>query len=284
MSWIRHLIPDPHVLGEASSTLYFAGQFITMAANQFIEKKADDSHTNASWNSEKNWLIGNEINSPYGKIHIALDYPLLALLICDTQLKPIVEIELVGKTQLEAFNWLNNQFWKLGLEVEYFEMQVHYELPDHPITHGAAFEMNIAKHFLELANYRSNGHYALNKSSDAFKDKSELKVWPHHFDEGVLLNISFSNKLPSAQISMGLAIPDKYYTQPYFYVNPWKLTGFDSSNPSSLKSKGKWHTDEWFGQVLTADSFSSIVLHNEQEDIVNEFFKEAIQNCLKLLR
>ena len=284
MYWTRQLIPDSLELKEASSTLYFAGQYITMAANQCIEKKDDESHTNAIWNSEKNWLIGNAIDSPYGNIHIAIDYPLLALLICNDELKPIAEIELVGKTRLEAFNWLNNQMWKLGLEVKGFEMEVQYDLPEHALTEGAKFEMEVPKHFLELANYRSNGHYALSKVSEKFNDKSELRVWPHHFDEGILINIAYTNNLASAQISMGLAIPDQYYDQPYFYVNPWKLTGVNSESLPPLESKGIWRTEGWIGQVLLAETFSSVVLHEEQEKLVIEFLNEAIENCLAILK
>jgi hypothetical protein len=274
----------PTGLKEASSTLYHAFQFIAMAARFFIANKEDDSHTNADWNSEKNWLIGNAINSPYGAIHIALDYPLLVLIITDHKFIPIAEIELNGKNRLEIFNWLNNQLWKLGLEVDEFEPELHYELIDHPVLHGEKFEMKRPKDFLELANYRSNGHAILNKVSAAFEDKSDVRIWPHHFDDGVIVNIKRDHDSVVSLLSMGLAMPDKHYDQPYFYVNAWHKSGVDYSTLPSLKSKGHWHVKEWHGQVLLAESIAGENDHLVQLKICTDFFEEAMANALAILK
>lgn len=277
------MIGDPTELRSASETLHHAAQFIAMAANHFIPKEKDDSHTNEDWIPGKNWLIGNVIESPNGRIHVALDYPLLVLIVCNEKLEPIAEYELSGKTKLDGFNWLNNQLWKLGLEVELFESDLHYMIPDHPVFHGAKFEMNIPKHFLELANYRSNGHALLKEMSSRFEDKSDVKIWPHHFDDGVIINMVRKEDEVQSLISMGLAIADSYYDQPYFYVNAWKKDGVDYSNLPSLPSGGIWHTKEWTGQVLCADKFSSIVTHEEQEKACEEFLEKAIDNAISLL-
>jgi len=283
MTWIRLMTEDPSELKSASEVLHHAGQYITMAANHFIPKKEDDSHTNADWYHKKNWLIGNAIESPYGKIHVALDYPLLMLIVCDDNFKPIAEIELSGKTKLEGFNWLNNQLWKHGLEVGHFESDLHYSIPDHPVFHGAKFEMSIPKHFFELANYRSNGHALLRKVSERFVDKSDLKIWPHHFDEGILITLKKEGEESIAMISMGLSIADQYYPCPYFYVNPWKKDGIEYSDYPKLPSGGKWHTSEWTGQVLSADHFAGILHHDHQELACQRFLEEALINAERIL-
>jgi hypothetical protein len=274
---------NPSDLKEASDTLHQATQFIAMAGRHFIVGKEDDSHTNADWIASKNWLIGNKIDSPYGAIHVALDYPLLVLILCDEELKPIAELEISGKTRLSVFNWLNNQLWKLGLEVADFEPEMHYDLPDHPVLHGQVFEMNRPKDFLELANYRSNGHAILSEISSGFEDKSELRIWPHHFDDGIILPIKKEHESVLAMISLGLAMPDAYYDQPYFYVNAWTKTGIDYSKAKALQSKGFWHEKDWHGQVLKAEELVFKTDHEEQQAICTAFLEEAIKNALSLL-
>lgn len=275
---------NPSELKPTSDTLYQAAQYIPMVARTFIESKEDDSHTNTDWFAKRNWLIGNAVNSPYGKIHIALDYALLVLIVSDDKLDPIAEYELSGKTRLEGFNWLNNQLWKLGLEVDKFEAVLHYELPDHPVLHGATFEMNVPKNFLELANYRTNGHAILKEVSAKFEDKSDVRIWPHHFDDGVIINIKRENESVVSLISMGLAVADKYYDQPYFYVNSWTKNGIDYSTLPTLKSRGKWHEDEWHGQVLLAEDIAGLITHEEQHEASITFLNEAIENAQLLMK
>ena len=104
--WKRLEVKNPAEMQEASNTLHHAAQFIAMAGSHFIPKKADDSHTNTKWHPSKNWLVGNNIETQSGKIKIALDYPLLVIIIADDDLKPIFEVALDGKTQMEVFDWL----------------------------------------------------------------------------------------------------------------------------------------------------------------------------------
>ncbi len=283
MTWIRQSIDKPSTLKAASDTLHQAAQYIPMAARHFIKEEADDSHTNAEWIKSKNWLVGNLIETSYGNVHVGIDYPLLVLLVCNENLEPIAEFELTGKTRLEGFNWLNNQLWKLGLETENFNSDLHYELPDHPVLHGSTFEMEKPRHFLELANYRSNGHLLMLAATEKFEDKSPLKIWPHHFDEGIIVNLKREGDAVVSLLSMGMAIADKYYDQSYFYVNAWKESGIEYKELPDIKGNGQWHQHEWTGQVLTADKFASIIDHKEQEEICNAFMKSAIENAIALL-
>lgn len=283
MNWIRLMTKNPSELRPTSDTIYQAAQYLAMVAQAFIPSKEDDSHTNADWFAKRNWLLSNAIISPNGLIHVALDYTLLVLIICTDKLEPIAEVELSGKTRLEGFNWLNNQLWKLGLEVDNFEMELHYDIPDHPVLHGATFEMDIPKYFLELANYRTNGYNILNEVTAKFKDKSTNRIWPHHFDDGIIVNTKRDNESVIALISMGLAMPDAYYDQPYFYVNAWTKNGIDYSTIAPLKSKGKWHEKDWKGQVLLSEDIAKLLTHDEQYETSLAFLDEAIDNALKLM-
>ena len=283
MKWIRLMNAHPNELADASATLHQAAQYIAMAGRFFIPIKEDDSHTNIDWDASKNWLIGNAIESPYGLIHVALDNSLLVLLICNDKHEPIAEYELVGKTRLEGFNWLNNQLWKLGLEIDEFEPELHYELEDHPVLHGAKFEMDRPKDYHELSSYRSNGHLVLKKVSDSFSDKSDVRIWPHHFDDGLIINLKRDHESVVSLISMGLAMPDVYYDQPYFYVNAWHRSGLEYNELPELKGKGFWHTKDWHGQVLLAKDIAANNDHDVQYRVTMDFLNAAIENARKML-
>lgn len=283
MKWIRLMNSHPNDLHFASETLHQAAQYIAMAGRSFIPIKEDDSHTNIDWDASKNWLIGNAIHSPYGVIHVALDNSLLVLIVCNDKHEPIAEYELVGKTRLEGFNWLNNQLWKLGLEIEDFEPELHYELEDHPVLHGEKFEMKRPKDFHELSSYRSDGHLVLNEISDRYSDKSDVRIWPHHFDDGLIINLERDDESVVKLISMGLAMPDVNYDQPYFYVNAWHRDGVDYSKLPALEGKGFWHKKDWHGMVLLAEDIAANNDHEKQKSVTIDFLNAAIENAKKML-
>jgi hypothetical protein len=273
----------PGDLQNASATLHQAAQYVAMAGRFFIPNKEDDSHTNMDWYASKNWLIGNAIKSPYGVIHVALDNSLLVLLVCNDKYEPIAEYELSGKTRLEGFNWLNNQLWKLGLEIDDFEPELHYVLEDHPVLHGAKFEMDRPKNFHELSSYRCNGHSVLKEVSDPYTDKSDLRIWPHHFDDGIIINLERDDESVVSLISMGLAMPDAHYDQPYFYVNPWHRSGVDHSKLPEIGGKGFWHTKDWHGMVLLAKDIAVNNDHDEQKRVTLDFLSKAIDIAKRIL-
>ena len=49
---------------------------------------------------------------------------------------------------------------------------------------------------------------------------SEVRIWPHHFDTGIYLEVN--SKLG---IGFGWAMADKMIDQPYFYFTPYGLNG-----------------------------------------------------------
>lgn len=282
--WKRLEINNPAEMFEASNTLHQAAQFIAMAGNYFIPKKADDSHTNAQWNSHKNWLIGNPIKTPNGIIKIALDYPLLVLIIANNNLKPIAEIALDGKTRLEVFDWFTHKLSEQGLDVSDFKPIMHYEIPDHPVLHGKAFKMNNPLHFMELGFYRTNGNLLLEYFTKKIKPGEPVRVWPHHFDDGSYLPMQFdSNGAVTGSISLGVAVADPYYPEPYFYVTTWKLDGINYDKLPTIEKPGFWNKKEWIGQVLKGSDIAAFERSKEQLEISFRFFKQATNNALGLI-
>jgi len=282
-NWKRLEVKNPADMQEASNTLHHAAQFIAMAGKYFIAKKEDDSHTNANWYPKKNWLVGNSIKTPSGKVRIALDYPLLVLIICSDDLKPIFEVALDGKTRLEVFGWLKEKLSGQGLDISAFKPELHYEIPDHPVMHGEKFRMKNPLHYMELAFYRTNGNLLLEYFTQQVKAGEPVRVWPHHFDDGSYLPLNFDeNGAPIGSISLGMAVADPYYPEPYFYVTAWKSEGVNYDNLPDLQKPGKWHQHEWMGQVLEASEIVKFDRAKEQLEVSYNFLKQAIENAMKL--
>ena len=282
--WTRLEVKNPAEMQEASNTLHHAAQYIAMAGSSFIPKKADDSHTNARWYPNKNWLIGNTIETQSEKVRVALDYPLLVLIITDDDLKPIFEVALDGKTRMEVFDWLKEKLKEQGLDVASFKPELHYEIPDHPVMHGEVFKMKNPLHYMELAFYRSNGNMLLEHFTNLIKPGEPVRVWPHHFDDGSYLPLQFDeNGAPAGSISLGLAVADPYYPEPYFYVTTWKNERLNYDNLPSLEKPGIWHQHEWTGQVLKASDIAAFERAKDQLEVSYNFLKQASENALGLI-
>ena len=281
-NWKRLEVKNPAEMREASNTLHHAAQFIAMAGKCFIPKKADDSHTNTHWYSKKNWLVGNSIDTASGKIRVALDYPLLVLIVCNDDLKPIFEVALDGKTRLEVFDWLQEKLADQGLDVSAFKPALHYEIPDHPVMHGEVFKMKNPLHYMELAFYRTNGNLLLEHFTQQVKAGEPVRVWPHHFDDGSYLPLQFDeNDAPTGSISLGLAVADPYYPEPYFYVTARKSEGVNYDNLPDLQKPGKWHKHEWMGQILESSEIAKFDRAKEQLAVSYNFLKQAVDNAMK---
>lgn len=282
--WKRLEVKDPSDLEEASNTLHHSAQYIALAGSGFIPKKADDSHTNTKWYPSKNWLVGNSIETPSGKIKVALDYPLLVLIITDDDLKPIFEVALDGKTRMEVFEWLKEKLKEHGLNVEKFNPELHYEIPDHHVMHGEIFKMKNPLHYMELAFYRTNGNLLLEHFTTLIKPDEPVRVWPHHFDDGSYLPLKFDESgNPISSISLGLAVADSYYPEPYFYVTALKSDGVNYDNLPPLHKSGVWHQHEWMGQVLKSSDIAGYERAKNQLEVSYYFLKQAIDNALGLI-
>ena len=283
-NWKRLEVKDPSSMMEASNTLHHGAQFIAMAGNKFIPKKANDSHTNTKWYPSKNWLVGNSIDTPSGKIKVALDYPLLVLIVTDDDLKPIFEIVLDGKTRIEVFEWLKEKLEEHGLKVKNFKPELHYKIPHHNVMHGESFKMKNPLHYMELAFYRTNGNLLLEHFTNLIKPDEPVRVWPHHFDDGSYLAMQFDESGGRiGSIGLGLAVADPYYPEPYFYVTARKNDGVNYDNKPTLEEPGIWHHHEWTGQVLKASDIAGYERAKDQLEVSYNFLKHAIDNALGLI-
>ena len=106
--------------------------------------------------------------------------------------------------------------------------------------------------------------------------------WPHHFDIATLITIE-ENPGPekSKTIGVGLSPGDESYNEPYFYISPWPYP-VNKNNLPKL-NHGFWHTQGWFGEVLTSSEIIRSGDNTEQLEITINFIEDGIYKLKKLL-
>jgi len=77
-----------------------------------------------------------------------------------------------------------------------------------------------------------------------------LLCWPHHFDLATLVRLDAGGGESARSVGVGMSPGDEFYAQPYVYLSPWRR--FEGSLPD-LPPPGHWHTDGFFGAVITAE-------------------------------
>jgi hypothetical protein len=215
---------------------------------------------------------------------VGLSYPDFALQLLTTDLEIMTAFPLNGKTFAEAFQWLWNQLNIQGLDAAKLLPKMHFDIPDHPIKHGKPFRVENFEHMQELARHRTNGHLLHQYFRLLLHRDEDIFIWPHHFDEGLYLPLTFEGEAPTSSISFGLAMPDIYYPEPYYYVTAWKKEEKTNIKGLKLAPQGHWHQQDWLGQVLEAHFIvQTRTTTSGQPDLTLNFLQQSINNALKIV-
>jgi hypothetical protein len=266
---------DPRKLVEARLQLHWAAQPVMAFADCALEKAPDDSQANLGWRDDIVAMVGRQ--RPDG-LSAGLRIPDMTLLVFDGGGAIAEGVALEGRTMDEAASSLDSITSELtGKQPDTPTKIRDYEMPEHPLAAGARFVMDGPPAYAELARWFANGNLALAELTSSDEDWTEVRCWPHHFDLGTLIGLESSSKSVGAGLSPG----DNWYPEPYFYVNPYGLTDGPIDTPP-LTFGGRWHTDGWFGAVLSATRILEIS-ENAQEAVVSSFLRGAADAARGLL-
>jgi len=275
---------DTVALHQTTQQLHHAAQFIAMIGQSYLPPQDDDSHTNAEWLPQQNALAGDWVTGGKDTFRVAVSYP-------DFALQILLENDIVGgsfsldgHTFEEAEAWLKGQVSALELEGSKLQRIQHYDLPDHPISNGAAFELKDKKHLQELANWRTNAHLLLQNFTEKFEHASPVRTWPHHFDTGSYIPVAFDEQGNATKsIGIGLAIADEGIKELYWYVNHFaKDLDIDYTKRPDIPNPGYWQGEEHLMAVLPASAV--IEASQKQLDVSHYFFETGINASLALIR
>ncbi len=243
-----------------TTQMHLAAQYLAAAGNSFLEKKEDDSHTNLGFSIEERSLSTHPLNDN-GDI-LSLNYNRFTLEWNTKNSKS--SLRLNQTTHAEILKWIQQTAEEANIHKSY-KYNLHYKLPYNPVTGHFEFKLNDVKRLHELADFRTLGQRTLEIFLENQQLKSDIRIWPHHFDTGAFIELEND---PGISVRLGLAIPDKIIRDYYFYISGYR--GHDSIDPSGFSSltNGKWYTRGFKGAVLPVSKIN-------QNDGVT-FFNEAL--------
>ena len=271
---------DPRKMVEARIQLHWAVQPVMAFADCALEHVSDDSQANLGWRDDLEAMVGRQ--RPDG-LSAGLRIPDMSLLVFDEGGAIAESFSLEGQTIDSAVSWLEEEVAVRSGGLPERPIRIRdYEMPEHPVAEGAAFVLDDPPAFAELARWFANGNLVLKELTSSDRCWAEVRCWPHHFDLGTVISLESSGDASSGRsIGVGLSPGDTSYPEPYLYANPYGLADQPADGPG-LESGGRWHTDGWFGAVLTA---TAIVANpgGSQESAVSSFLRGAVDAARNLL-
>lgn len=246
-----------------TTQMHLAAQYLAAASISFLDKKEDDSHTNLGYSIETKRLSTRPLTA--SGISLSLNYDLFALEWFDNSETNTLRLE--GTTHIDVLQWIREMIKHSNLNKTY-DYKLHYELP-YTINDDYVFRLEDTNRLKELIQYRTLAQLVLQDFLQKHKLKSEIRIWPHHFDTGAFSTIENSKGLT---IGLGLAIPDTMCNDYYFYISGYK--GHESLTTISFKplTRGNWFNDNFKGAVLPVSKI-------EKNEGVT-FFDEALVQYL----
>lgn len=265
---------DPSVMGEVADArlqMHHAAQFASAFGISLLAHASDDSHTSLTWDARHGALTSG--HAPGTDVAVALGVAdLTVLVVVGTRVH--TTLPLIGRTIDEVATELRAALDVAGVDSLRYTLRRHFEIPDHPVAHGARFSATPA-HCAQLAHMFAAGDLLLGEIARSTDGGTTVRCWPHHFDIATLL--TFPNGRSN---SVGLAAGDHFYEAPYAYVNVHPATE-NASRAEPLAGGGSWHTQYWVGAVLPLTQLTANA--GAQETQLRAFYVSAVAACERLV-
>ncbi|NJL49796.1 MAG: hypothetical protein HC929_23210 [Leptolyngbyaceae cyanobacterium SM2_5_2] len=252
--------------------LHYAIQFIAATGLALSQTKPDGSQITLDWDPQLKGFVGQPI--PHTAIQVAL-FPVALTSVILSQHQPVATLSLVGQTMTQALHWHKTELAKLGIAAESLTLLDYSpdDFPDHPLAHGATFEMGEAAGREAVIAYYASTQPLLAKIVAANPAASPIYIWPHHFDMATLMTYPSATDADIRYLGVGLSPGDQTYPEPYWYISPYPYPALDALPNLAV---GIWHTEHWVGAVLTASQVND-------NATPATFLPTAVATCKKLL-
>jgi len=250
--WSKMGRTPPTALVEARNLAHHAAQWPTRAARANLKAVADDSHSSLTWDASLAALLSQPLPAKAGEVRVGLRIARLELIVMSGA-SVLDTFQFDGKTDAAAGAWIDSKMHALGLKPA-VGVALPYSLADHP-TGGKPHELAmLGRELGDLSRWFAGPADAL----EEFRGKliglrpgpGPLLCWPHHFDIATLV------PLGEGKVGVGASPGDEFYAQPYFYVSPSRR--FDGGALPELPPPGRWHTEGFFGAVVTGEELLAL--------------------------
>lgn len=244
-----------------TNQIHIAAQYLATTGINFLTKKADDSHTNVGFNSEKGYLETWPLNDKGYKL--VLDYAEFTLRWL-TNDENEQAIPLDGKTHQEVVQWIASITKTLDKNTPY-SYHLHYDLPYDKITDDFIFQKPSSEILNALLEVRIIAQNALESIVKELNLDTDIRIWPHHFDSGGYVLLDAAKNI---SVGFGMAIPDSLVDNFYLYTSGYNSTGGIDTTSFEKLALGSWKNEGFKGAIAPMKGV------NEAQALA--FFKETI--------
>lgn len=232
-------------LREARDQVHWALQALPSASRAFMEHSTDACHESVTVSPEGRFVSAN---LGWGR-RLALEAKTLTLFDTDEGSQELARFPLVGRSLAEAVEWIKERFAEFDLRGGAPPAIPDYDLPEHPVAGGAAFEAPDEAAIAELLAWYAHASRELQAAFVHEAGAGALRLWPHHFDLAGMLSLPAQNEATEARsIGLGFTPGDAVEPAPCFYALPWPPPK-DCSLLEKLDA-GSWNHEGWTGAIL----------------------------------
>lgn len=238
--------------------LHYKAQHLAALNNSFLPVLEDDSQSNLGWNIKRESFVSRAL--PNGS-YLELSCKTFTYFYHGNSFK--ADLPIAGRKDIDIELWITEQLVKDGMDASEFPAKLSYKL-SHFEAQIDKWNAKLKSAAKQLSAWRTLAQNGGNKLGEFYSHHSELRVWPHHFDTGMLVDLGDEY---TKGVGIGYAIKDAVCSSPYYYAYAWGSKTLDHDSLKPL-SKGVWKNGDWKGAILP------VSLDLKEEDVF-QFYLEA---------
>mgnify|MGYP000350429110 CR=1 FL=1 len=220
-------------------------QVIAKVNRSLVPEKEDDSHTNLYFESIERRIYGRWFQQNDTKYILALDlYDFTFQLIADNK-EIIKQFQIEGKNLAKIETEIADHFKTLNIRTDGLMKKLHFEIPAYAFIDSVWVKPDNIE-MSKWLTYRSLANEICMLVLGLAQAKSEIRIWPHHFDTGIYCKVK--SKLG---VGFGLAMEDEMVNDSYFYISAYP-EDYKIEYDNLPKGNWAWKINENYkGAILT---------------------------------
>ncbi len=242
--------------------IHWLSQAIAKVNRTYVKQEEDDSHTNLYFDPLSRRILGRWVDSPAGRIILVLDLNSFRFHWLDHQMRSAASAPGSDASVVEIERELAEYPASLGMDTNGLFRKLHFQIPEYKINRIAEEDFSM-EGIRQWTYYRELANEASLSLLGYLQAQSEIRIWPHHFDTGIYIQLS-----PETGLGFGLAMKDSMIGEPYFYMAAYSGEGSIAYDQLPELSHGRWITGEdWKGAVLPLGDIPLLAYEQAKEVI-----------------
>lgn len=256
---------------QTDQQIHWLSQVIARINRAYVPAKSDDSHTNMYFDPVAGRLAGKWIKKDEQNLMFSLNLKTKQFEWQDNYLKVLHTFGFFEKTMLQIEQDLAIYPESIGMKTEKIFHELHFTIPDYHIESLSSNDFS-GDGVRDWMNYRQLANQACLYFLGFLQRDAEIRIWPHHFDTGIYLQLT-----AKFGFGFGLAMKDTLIDRPYLYLAAYSSGKQIQFNHLTDLGKGYWIIGEnWKGAVLPADELNERTGCMNTE-VIFQFIREGCQ-------